>query len=132
MGQDLPAIDGVALEEMLRTRRSKWTFRIVLQLRRDTKRFSELQREIGRVSQKSLASGLKILERDGIVTRRSYPVIPPRVDYSLTALGLELLAAFEAFELFAMRNWQDVLEARRLFDARPVDTIAAYDLDHPH
>lgn len=132
MGQDLSAVDAVVLEELLRTRRSKWTFRIVLQLRRDTKRFTELQREIGQVSQKSLASGLKILERDGIVSRKSYAVIPPRVDYRLTPLGLELLGAFEAFEQFAVRNWQDVIESRRSYDARPPDAMITIELDHPH
>jgi len=130
MGQDLTAVDAVVLEEMLRTRRSKWTFRIVLQLRRETKRFSELQREIGQVSQKSLASGLKILERDGIISRKSYAVIPPRVDYRLTTLGLELLLAFEAFEQFAVRNWQDVLESRRIYDNRSLDGVISLDLDH--
>jgi DNA-binding HxlR family transcriptional regulator len=111
-------LDSAILDELLATRQSKWNMVIVLHLRRETKRFTELQREIGSISQKALTASLRALERDGFVSRTSYPTIPPRVDYALTALGTEALAAFEAFESFAIRHWQRVLEARRLFDAR--------------
>ena len=108
----------VALDEMLTTRTSKWNLTVVLHLRRETKRFSELQRDIGTISQKALTSSLRTLERDGLLLRTSYATIPPRVEYELTALGIEALKAFEAFEHFAAANWQNVLEARRQFDAR--------------
>lgn len=108
----------VALEEMLTTRTSKWNLTVVLHLRRETKRFSELQRDIGAISQKALTASLRALERDGLVLRTSYATIPPRVDYVLTPLGIEALKAFEAFENFAASNWESVLEARQLFDAR--------------
>jgi len=112
------ALDGAIIEELLTTRQSKWNVTVVLHLRRDTKRFSELQREIGSISQKMLTASLRALERDGFVSRTSYATIPPRVDYALTELGNEALKAFEAFEAFAALYWQNVLEARRLFDAR--------------
>jgi DNA-binding HxlR family transcriptional regulator len=112
------ALDGAIIEELLTTRQSKWNVTVVLHLRRDTKRFSELQREIGTISQKMLTASLRALERDGFVSRTSYATIPPRVDYALTELGNEALKAFEAFEQFAAQHWQNVLEARRLFDAR--------------
>lgn len=112
------ALDGAIIEELLTTRQSKWNVTVVLHLRRDTKRFSELQREIGTISQKMLTASLRALERDGFVSRTSYATIPPRVDYALTELGSEALKAFEAFEAFAAQHWQNVLEARRLFDAR--------------
>lgn len=111
-------LDPVILDEMLATRHSKWNIAIVLHLRRETKRFSELQREIGAISQKTLTASLRALERDGFVLRTGYATIPPRVDYELTELGIEALAAFEAFEQFAIGHWQSVLEARRAFDAR--------------
>ena len=111
-------LDGAILDELLTTRQSKWNLTVVLHLRRDTKRFSELQREIGSISQKALTASLRALERDGFVSRTSYATIPPRVDYALTELGGEALKAFEAFEQFAALHWQNVLEARRLFDAR--------------
>jgi len=88
------------------------------ELPKDEDRFSELQREIGNISQKGLTLSLRSLERDGFISRTSYATIPPRVDYALTALGVEALKAFEAFEAFAAVHWQSVLEARRLFDAR--------------
>lgn len=112
------ALDGAIIDELLSTRQSKWNVTVVLHLRRDTKRFSELQREIGTISQKMLTASLRALERDGFVSRTSYATIPPRVDYALTELGSEALKAFEAFEQFAAVHWQSVLEARRLFDAR--------------
>jgi DNA-binding HxlR family transcriptional regulator len=117
-GKSRRAIDGAIIEELLTTRQSKWNVTVVLHLRRDTKRFSELQREIGSISQKMLTASLRTLERDGFVTRTSYATIPPRVDYALTELGSEALKAFEAFEQFAALYWPNVLEARRLFDAR--------------
>jgi DNA-binding HxlR family transcriptional regulator len=112
------ALDGAIIDELLTTRQSKWNVTVVLHLRRDTKRFSELQRDIGSISQKMLTASLRALERDGFVSRTSYATIPPRVDYALTELGSEALKAFEAFEQFAVAYWQNVLEARRLFDAR--------------
>ncbi len=113
-----PSAGQLALDELLTARTSKWSLTVVLHVRRDTKRFSELQREIGTISQKALTSSLRTLERDGLLSRTSYATIPPRVDYTLTALGVEALKAFEAFEHFAASNWQSVLEARQLFDAR--------------
>jgi DNA-binding HxlR family transcriptional regulator len=118
MQRQHPSDGQLALDELLTTRTSKWNLTVVLHLRRDTKRFSELQRDIGTISQKALTASLRTLERDGLLSRTSYATIPPRVDYALTALGIEALKAFEAYEYFAANNWQSVLEARQLFDAR--------------
>jgi DNA-binding HxlR family transcriptional regulator len=110
--------DSVILDELLTTRQSKWNVTVVLHLRYETRRFTELQREIGIISQKALTASLRSLERDGFISRTSFATIPPRVDYALTALGHEALKAFEAFEQFAIVHWQSVVEARRQFDAR--------------
>lgn len=120
--QSRQVIDPAVIEELLTTRNSKWTLVVVLHLRHDTRRFSELQREIGTISQKALTASLRALERDGFVTRTSYATIPPRVDYALTELGYEALKAFEAFEAFASRHWHRVVEARTQFDAREPET----------
>jgi DNA-binding HxlR family transcriptional regulator len=120
-------LDSAVLEELLTTRQSKWNVTVVLHLRRSTRRFSELQRDIGVISQKALTASLRTLERDGFVSRTSYATIPPRVDYALTELGSEALVAFEAFEHFATVHWQGVIEARRLFDARPSGRVLAVD-----
>lgn len=114
---EIPPV-GQVLEEMLVIRASKWHLTVVLHIRGQTRRFSELQREIGGISQKALTASLRTLERDGFVSRTSYNTIPPRVDYALTELGMEILKVFEAFEAFSTRNWRSVLEARREFDGR--------------
>lgn len=121
--QRRPPVHFDAIDEMLAGRHSKWTAVVVLHLRRDTMRFSELQREIDGISQKSLTQSLRALERNGFVTRTSYATIPPRVDYALTELGVEALKAFEAFETFAVRHWNSVMEARALFDARDTEPV---------
>jgi DNA-binding HxlR family transcriptional regulator len=103
------------IDEMLRVRNSKWTVAIVLKLRGQTLRFTELRREVG-VSQKTLTATLRALERDGLVSRTSFATIPPRVDYALTDLGREALRVFEAWEEFAMRHWAQVIASRQRFD----------------
>jgi DNA-binding HxlR family transcriptional regulator len=109
-------LDNAMIAEMLTARGSKWTAAVVLSLRGQTMRFSELRREIGGVSQKALTITLRSLERDGLVLRTSYATIPPRVDYSLTGLGLEALRVFEAWEDFARKHATEVLASRRRFD----------------
>jgi DNA-binding HxlR family transcriptional regulator len=123
MGPQRLPLEPAIVDELLATRHSKWNMTIVLHLRRETKRFSELQREIGTISQKALTASLRALERDGFILRTGYATIPPRVDYALTALGIEALAAFEAFELFAAQHWQSVMEARRAFDERHAEPL---------
>ena len=125
MGPRSLPLDSAILDELLTARHSKWNLTVVLHLRRETRRFTELQREIGHISQKALTASLRSLERDGFISRTSYATIPPRVDYALTALGAEALKAFEAFEAFAVMHWQSVLEARRIFDARSGEPPAA-------
>jgi DNA-binding HxlR family transcriptional regulator len=117
-GQTRQPFDSAVLDELLTTRQSKWNVTVVLHLRYETRRFSELQRDIGIISQKALTASLRSLERDGFISRTSFATIPPRVDYALTALGHEALKAFEAFERFAIGHWQSVVEARRQFDER--------------
>src|SRR4030095_1339238 len=68
---------------------SRWGILVLAVLLDGTRRFSELRRTIGGVSEKMLAQTLQTLERDGFVHREAHPVIPPRVDYSLTDLGAE-------------------------------------------
>ncbi|MBJ3785713.1 winged helix-turn-helix transcriptional regulator [Devosia sediminis] len=104
-------------QDILVVRPSKWTLVVVVQLRSGTMRFNELRRNMGGVPQKSLSQTLRELERDGFVTRTAYATIPPRVDYDLTALGRELLDLADQFHLFAQRNREAVVEARRQFDA---------------
>ena len=98
-------------------RPGKWTLVIVALLRTDTLRFNELKRQSGGISQKMLSTTLRELERDGFVTRTMFATIPPRVDYELTELGLELLELADRWRVFAKRNRQQVEAARARFDA---------------
>jgi DNA-binding HxlR family transcriptional regulator len=90
----------------------KWSLLVVELLGEGTKRFSELRREIDGVSQRMLTLTLRNLERDGLVTRTVHPVVPPRVDYELTALGRSLLRAVDPLVAWT-RTHRDEIAARR-------------------
>jgi len=74
----------------------KWTALIIQLLSKRTMRYAELQREIGGISQKMLTQTLRSLERDGLVDRKVYPVVPPKVEYSLSRLGRTLIEPLRA------------------------------------
>ncbi|HEY9372667.1 helix-turn-helix domain-containing protein [Streptomyces sp.] len=95
---------------------SRWGVLVLAALLERSYRFSELRRAIGGVSEKMLAQTLQTLERDGFVHRDAKPVIPPRVDYSLTVLGEE--AARQVWELarWTERRVPAVEEARAQYD----------------
>ena len=71
---------------------SLWGVLALIALQDGTHRFSELRRRMGGVSEKMLAQSLQLLEADGFVERKAYPVVPPHVEYSLTALGAQVAA----------------------------------------
>lgn len=76
--------------EVLKHVTSRWGVLVLIALMTGTHRFSELRRKIGGVSERMLAQTLQWLEQDGFVSRISYPVVPPHVEYSLTPLGEEV------------------------------------------
>ena len=94
----------------------KWSVQVVVQLGTGPKRFNELRRIVGGISQRMLTLTLRGLERDGLVTRTVYPTVPPRVDYQLTGLGCSLLNTVRALGQWAIQNRDEILEARRRFD----------------
>jgi DNA-binding HxlR family transcriptional regulator len=94
----------------------KWSVQVVVQLGNGPKRFNELRRIVGGISQRMLTLTLRGLERDGLVTRTVYPTIPPRVDYQLTGLGCSLLRTVRGLGEWAIANRNEILEARRRFD----------------
>ena len=79
----------------------KWSLLMVMLLRNEPRRFSELKREIGGISRRMLTITLRGFERDGLVTRTVFPTIPPRVDHELTELGHSLREPVEA-----LGNWR--------------------------
>lgn len=95
----------------------KWTMLILDALtEKGTLRFSRLADAIDGISQKMLTQTLRTMERDGLVSRRVYPVVPPKVEYQLTELGLTLGAAFCGVWVWAGENMAGVEKARAAFD----------------
>jgi len=84
--------------------RGKWKLLIIWLLRDAPKRFSQLQREIPNVKQGPLTDQLKDLKKNGLISRKSYNQVPPKVEYSLTQKGRELLEVMEAMHSWAEKN----------------------------
>ena len=97
---------------------SKWGVLVLGTLLRGTRRFGELRREVGGVSEKMLAQTLQTLERDGLVHREVRPVIPPHVDYSLTPTGRQAAKLVRALYVWVERNLDEVLDAQEAHDSR--------------
>jgi DNA-binding HxlR family transcriptional regulator len=106
-----------AVSEVLARVGDKWSMLVVVMLGDGPKRFNELRRSIGGISQRMLTLTLRALERDGLVTRTVFPTIPPRVDYALTGLGRSLLIPVGALSAWALENRSRIQEARERFDA---------------
>ncbi|HEX9324787.1 MAG TPA: helix-turn-helix domain-containing protein [Xanthobacteraceae bacterium] len=111
------AEDCRAVSEVLARIGDKWTVLVVGVLGEGPKRFNELRRALGSISQRMLTLTLRGLERDGLVTRTVFPTIPPRVDYELTELGHSLLEPVSGLGLWARHNRAAIEAARRRFDA---------------
>ncbi|MFD5820094.1 winged helix-turn-helix transcriptional regulator [Streptomyces sp. NPDC127038] len=99
---------------------SRWGVLVLIELLERSYRFSELRRAVGRVgkavSEKMLTQTLQTLERDGLVHRDAKPVIPPRVDYSLTDLGREAAEQVRSLALWTSERMADVEKARSAYD----------------
>jgi DNA-binding HxlR family transcriptional regulator len=106
----------------------KWTTLIIgILAQSERRRFNELRRMIGGISQKMLTQTLRDLERDGLVKRTIYAEIPPRVEYELTPLGKTLCGPIAALTQWAHEHIDEVKRAQSDFDARtrPNDTFPA-------
>jgi DNA-binding HxlR family transcriptional regulator len=88
-GLPLPE-QGCPVETTLRVIGGKWKVLILYYLYSETRRFNELRRLLPQVTQQMLTTQLRELERDGVIARRIYPQVPPKVEYSLTDLGRSL------------------------------------------
>src|SRR5215207_9844380 len=108
-----------AVSEVLARVGDKWTVLVVSAMGNGPKRFNEIRRALGSISQRMLTLTLRGLERDGLVTRTVFPTIPPRVDYELTKLGRSLLEPVSGIGLWARQNRAAIAEARQRFDALP-------------
>ncbi len=104
----------------------KWSVLVLRRLSDGTLRFAQLRRAVDGISQKVLTNTLRGLERDGLVTRRIYASVPPRVEYSLTELGRSLGGLVEGICTWAESNIERVEEARAQYDrtnATPAEEI---------
>ena len=86
----------------------KWKVLILRDLMPGTKRFGELKKSVGNVSQKVLTAQLRTMEESGLVNRKVYAEVPPRVEYSLTELGKSLKPILDS-----MRSWGEAYKAKQ-------------------
>jgi DNA-binding HxlR family transcriptional regulator len=103
---------GPDVQEILTSFCSKWAVLILYELARGHTRHGELQRAIRGISQKMLTQTLRQLERDRLVRRTVYPVVPPRVEYALTPLGRTLMPPLNALYRWAERSLHQIQQAR--------------------
>jgi DNA-binding HxlR family transcriptional regulator len=101
----------------------KWSLLVIALLEGRSLRFTELKREIDGISQRMLTQTLRHLERDGLVRRTVYPVVPPRVDYDLTPLGASLHSTIKALVTWTEEHQREIAGARNRYDLRADSSI---------
>src|SRR5712671_3848323 len=109
---------GCEVRQILDRIADKWSLLVISILAGGSRRFTELRREIDGISQRMLTLTLRQLERDGLVTRTVFPVVPPRVDYELTPLGSTLLDTIQSLVAWAGQHGHEIAAARAAYDAR--------------
>lgn len=107
---------GCPSREVLDIIADKWTVLIIHHLAKGPMRHNELSRALGEISQKVLTQGLRKLERNGIVVRTVYPVVPPKVEYALTTLGTSLVDVLSTLAVWSDKHFPEVINARKKFD----------------
>jgi DNA-binding HxlR family transcriptional regulator len=115
---DRESEDCRAVSSVLARVGDKWSVLIIVLLGDGPKRFNEIKRMVGGISQRMLTLTLRGLERDGLVKRTQFPTIPPRVDYELTQLGRSLWDAVEPLGEWARGHVTHITKARALFDKK--------------
>jgi DNA-binding HxlR family transcriptional regulator len=115
----LPASEPLPLEALqaaVGVLAAKWSLAVIAQLAAGTSRFSELLRQIDGVSRRMLATTLRQLERDGLVVREVHAMVPARVEYELSAAGVQLLAALVPLAGWGAEHGELLLVARERYD----------------
>lgn len=115
---DVQSADCRKVSQVLARIGEKWSVLIIMMLSGGSRRFSDLMRDIDGISQRMLTLCLRGLERDGLVKRTIYPVVPPRVDYELTPLGRSLCEPVIALGTWARNHIAEIDAARAAFDQR--------------
>jgi DNA-binding HxlR family transcriptional regulator len=104
---------------------SKWVYLVVCALRRNRLRNGELARKLEGITPKMLTQTLRILERDGLVRREIFPVIPPRVEYELTELGQNLAGLLNQIRSWSEQHAPDIKDARARAVAKHEEDLVA-------
>lgn len=117
----MPATTGMSshcrkLSEVLTIVGDKWTVMIVMVLIDHPRRFNDIKRTIGGISQQMLTRTLKALERDGTVSRTVHPTVPPQVEYALTDLGQSLAKPLRALGIWASEHLEEIEGNRQRYD----------------
>ena len=113
--------EGCEVRQILDRIADKWSLLVIALLEDRTLRFSELRRRVDGISQRMLTVTLRQLERDGLVERTVYPVVPPRVEYALTPMGASLHATIQALVTWTEAHQVQIAAARDAYDARVRD-----------
>jgi DNA-binding HxlR family transcriptional regulator len=114
----LPPPSTCQASEVLGRVGDKWSLQVIFSLGEGTRRFTDLKRGIAGISQRMLTVTLRGLERDGIITRTMYPVMPPRVDYALTPMGHTLQDAAASLIGWVHAHVEEIEAARAAYDDR--------------
>jgi len=120
---DLPihSIETCPISDLLQRLGDKWSMLVLVTLARTENhclRFSEMMRQVTGISQRMLTTTLRNLERDGIVTRRIYPEVPPRVEYTMTERGKGMLVPVKELVDWMVREWPEIEKSRADYDAK--------------
>jgi len=114
--KDFSNLETCPVRNVLDRLSDKWTTLVLLTLSEyGILRFNEIQKHIGDVSEKMLTVSLRKLEADGLISRKVYPVVPPKVEYKLTDLGTDFLPLIHSISDWAFLNMQQILSNREQY-----------------
>ncbi len=122
--QGIPEKGACPVRDVLDRIGEKWTLLILIALKDGPHRFSVLQRRVGDISKRMLTQTLRLLERDGLVSRKVYPTKPPSVEYALTDLGSSSLEPIAVLIQWAESRHDDIRDARIAYDDREKAALA--------
>ncbi|MFE6962902.1 winged helix-turn-helix transcriptional regulator [Streptomyces sp. NPDC057696] len=117
--------EGCEVRQILDRVADKWSLLVIALLEHRRLRFTQLRREIDGISQRMLTVTLRQLERDGLAKRTVHPVVPPRVEYELTALGGTLHETIRSLVTWTERHQGEIAAARAAYDTRAEEEAAA-------
>jgi DNA-binding HxlR family transcriptional regulator len=109
--------------EFLEIVSNKWTVIVMKELQNGSMRYGQLNRAVGDITQKVLTDTLRKLERDGMVSRVVYEVVPPKVEYKLTPIGKDILTIMDSVSAWTDKHFDKIEHARSKFDTRTNDPL---------